>query len=292
MANYTLAVTNVVDDTHYVINGQPVDTLAVIRGVDGGEQTAPEWRDRDLEIPGAHGVLDYGADVSGPRRSYGPGTFPLSGTVLGVDPQTGLWDPGQSYGVYLQRVSDLMRMFYARNLTIDAVRPDGTRRAVGHLTGSIMPTRTPGDPWFGRWQATIRIPGSFWSDTVSTTVSATVATGASVGLGALATGEAPIGDATIVFGPGSNPVLLQGGMFLAYDGVIAAGRQLTVDAATGEVGPGSGSAWSPDPGKLRCNPGPAWFEIDPTAGQFVTFTHTAGGSMYVAVTGRRKFLTS
>lgn len=292
MPNHTLAVTNQVDDTRYVINGQALDTLAVIRDVDGGEQSAPGWRDKDLEIPGAHGVFDYGSDVSGQRRSYGPGTFTLSGYVLGVDPATGLWDPGQSYGVYLQRVSDLLRMFYARNLTIDAVRPDGTRRAVGRLTGAITPTRTVGDPWFGRWQVSIRIPGSFWAETTTTTASGTVITGSSISLGALATGEAPIGDAIVAFGPGNNPTLLQGGMFLAWDGVITDGRQLTVDCATGDLGTGTGSSWSPDASKLRCNPGPAWFEIDPTAGQYVTLTHTGGGTMYAAITARRKFLTS
>ena len=293
MPNYTLAVTNQVDDTSYVINGAPLDTLAVIRGADTGEQQAPEWRDHDLEIPGAHGVFDYGSDISGQRRSFGPGTLPLSGTVLGVDPDTGLWDPAQSYSTYLQRVSELMRMFYARNLTIDAIRPDGTRRAVGHLIGSVMPTRTPGDPWFGRWQVSIRIPGAFWADTTTTTVSATVTTGTAIPLDDLATGEAPIGDAVVTFGAGNNPSLIQGGMFLAWDGVITSGRQLTVDAATGELGTGAGSSWTPDTAGLRCNPGPAWFEIDPTASPYVTLTHTTGdgAQMYGAITGRRKVLT-
>lgn len=291
---------NVTDTTTYRVNNVAVDSYAVVTGVDEGQQVAPEWRDRDLEIPGAHGVVDYGANPSGPRRSFGPGMFTLSGTVLGVDPATGAFTHGETFATYLARVSDLMRMFYARTLVIDAVRPDGTtRRAEGKLLGSLAPSREPGDPWFGRWKVTIRIPGAFW-EAVNPVTAATpaggVATGTAIPLGGLAQCEAPIADAVLTFGAGNNPSLIQGGMFIAYDGVIPAGSYLIADiAGPNRGGPQlgySGTPWSPVEANVRYNPGPAWFELDPTGASAVTLTHTGGGLMYAAVTAHPKFLTS
>lgn len=286
---------NITDTTRYRINNVPLDNYAVVIGADEGQQQAPEWRDHDFEIPGAHGVFDYGADPSGPRRSYGPGLFTISGYVLGVDPATGQWMPGESFGTYLQRVSDLMRLFYARTLTVDAYRPDGTvRRAVGRLLGSLAPAQSPADPWFGRWKATIRIPAAFWTSTqryTAATPDEGVPSGTAIGLGDLATGEAPIADPVLTFGPGNNPTLVQGGTFFAWDGVIPAGSYLVVDVANSELGYG-GNPWSPDESAVRYNPGPAWFELDPTGVPAVTLNHTGGGSMYAAISARPTYLTS
>lgn len=287
---------NRTDATIYRINNVALENWAVVVGADEGQQQAPDWRDHDFEIPGAHGVFDYGADLSGPRRSFGPGQFTLSGYVLGVDPATGQWTPGESFATYLARVSDLMRTFYARTLTIDAHRPDGTvRRAVGRLLGSLAPAREPADPWFGRWKATVRIPAGFWSAVDPITVSTPdegVASGTSVPLGALADGEAPIADAVLTFGAGNNPTLIQGGMFFAYDGIVPAGSTLVVDVANWQVGYGVGAPWAPVESQVRYNPGPAWFELDPTAARAVTLNHTGGGSMWAAITARPKYLTS
>lgn len=280
----------------WLVNNTPLETLAVAISVDEGLQQAPEWRDRDLEIPGAHGVIDYGADLSGPRRSFGPGQITFSGWVKGVDPTTGYWagDEG-SMAAYYARVSELMRLFYARNLVIDHIRPDGTRRAVGRIFGSLAPARERASPWFGRFKAVVRIPGAFWSGAAPLTVATPpsgVVSGTGIGLGGLAAGEAPIADALLTFGPGNNPSLIQGGAFFAWDGVIAAGRQLTVDVAAEQLGYGSGTEWSPEASKVRYNPGPAWFELDPTGGSTVTLNHTGGSLMYAALTARPKYLTS
>lgn len=286
---------NLTDTTTYRINNVPLDNYAVVTGVDEGEQQAPEWRDRDLEVPQAHGVVDYGANPSGPRRSFGPGLFTIGGHVLGVDPVSGEFEHGETFATYLARVSELMRMFYARTLTIDAVRPDGTtRQAEGRLLGSLAPARERGDPWFGRWKATIRIPGAFWTAAEPVTAATPpggAATGTAIPLGALADGEAPIADSVLTFGAGNNPSLIQGGMFFAYDGIVPAGSFLVVDVATWALGY-SGTPWAPDEAAVRYNPGPGWFEIDPTGTPAVTLNHTGGGSMYAAVSARPKYLTS
>lgn len=275
----------------YLVNGVDLATKAVALSTAEGLQDAPEWRDRDLEIPGQHGVLDVGSDPSAQRRSFGPGAITFTGWVKGVDPVTGAWSGG-GLAAYLTRVDELMSMFYARSLEIDHVRPDGTRRAVARLAAAVTPAREPAAPWFGRWQAKCVIPGAFWADIAPTTASATVATGGTLSLASFAGSNAPIADGLITLGPCSNPTLLQGATFVAYDGVISAGRQLTIDCSDWSLGTGSGSAWTPSLSALRYGPGPAWFELDPTAGLSAVLQHTGGGTAFVGFAARRRFLTS
>lgn len=275
----------------YLINGVSLATKAVGVSTAEGLQDAPEWRDRDLEIPGQHGLLDVGSDPSAQRRSYGPGSITFTGWVKGVDPTTGVW-LDDSLATYFTRVDELMSMFYARSLQIDHVRPDGTRRAIARLTAAITPSREPASPWFGRWQAKCVIPGAFWADISPVTASTTVATGGTLSLAALAGSNAPIADGVITFGPCSNPTLLQGSTFVAYDAVISSGRQLTIDCSDWSLGIGSGTSWTPSLSVLRYGPGPAWFELDPTAGLSAVLQHTGGGSAFVSFAARRRYLTS
>lgn len=275
----------------YSINTVPLQTLATQLSTAEGLQSGPEWRDRDIEIPGSHGVLDMGLDPTGQRRAYGPGKIVYSGWVKGVDPTTGAW-AGDGLGPYLTRVDELMRMFYARALVMDHTRPDGTRRATGKLVGAIEPAREPSSPWFGRWEARVQIPGTFWSEITPVTASATVVSGGTLSLATFAPSNAPIADGLITFGPGNNPTLTQGGTFVAYDGVITTGRQLTIDCSDWSLGHGSGTAWTPNPAALRYGPGPSWFELDPTAALSASLIHTGGGSMFVSFAARRRFLTS
>lgn len=275
----------------YLIDSVPLENLAVGLSTAEGLQVAPEWRSRDFEIPGAHGVFDPGLDPTGQRRPFGAGQITFSGWVKGVDPGTGLFTGG-SLATYFTRVDALMSMFHKRSLVIDHVRPDGTRRAVARLGAALAPDRTPASPWFGRWEAMCVIPGAFWSEAATVTGSGTVVSGGSISLGVFAPSTAPIADGVVTFGPCSNPTLIQGGTYIAYDGVIAAGRQLTVDCSDWSLGAGSGTAWTPSPAALRYGPGPSLFELDTTAGLSVTLTHTGGGSAFAAFAARRRYLTS
>lgn len=274
----------------YLINGVDLATRAVALSTAEGLQDDPERRSRDVEIPGRHGVLDVGSDPTAQRRAYGPGWITFTGWVKGVDPVTGAWPDG-TLATYFARVDDLMSMFHARSLQIDHVRPDGIRRAVARLAAAITPAREPASPWFGRWQAKCVIPGAFWADVDPTTVSGTLATGGALSLAAFDGATAPLDDLEIRFGPGSNPSLIQGGTFVAYDGVISSGRELLIDVGARRLTAGAGTAWTPTYAALRYGPGPSWFELDPTAASQVFLTHTGGGSMSCSVSGRRKYLT-
>lgn len=281
------------DDT-YLINGTDLTTLATRLETAEGHQEAPEWREADLEIPAMHGELDVGSDPTAQRRSFGPGRITFKGWVKGVDPVTGAWT-GDGLDEYFARVDELMRLFYARSLQVDHPRTDGTRRAFARLAGSLAPAREPGHPWFGRWSAQLKIPAVFWSGTSDLTAGTApggVTSGGIVSLTPFAVASAPIADGVVTFGPGSNPTFIQGGTYVAYDAVIAAGRQLTIDCSDWSLGVGTGTAWTPDESKIRYGPGPAWFELDPTASLQAALTHTGGGAMFASFTGRPKFLTS
>lgn len=274
----------------WLINTVPLESLARQVSTAEGLQQSPVKRDVDQEVPGMHGVLDIGSDPVAPRRSYGPGQIVFSGWVKGVDPTTGIFTRGTTEDLYYQRVKELMRLFHARSLTMQS--PSG-RTAVGWLSSSIAPERERSEPWFGRWQATVKIPGAFWEGPYDVTLTASVANGGYIPLGQLADGDAPIQDAVITFGPGNNPTLVQAGAYLGWDGVIASSRELAVEtnpAAPG-VGPGAGALWTPQDSEIRYGPQSTWFEIDPMAGD-LTLNHTGGGQMNVRIEARPKYLTS
>lgn len=278
----------------YVINGVDLRSLAWRIATAEGLQDVPEMRDTDIVLPGTHGVLDVEANPAAPRRRYGPGAITFRMWLVGVDPTTGLapWDP-DDLSVYNARLGELTRLFNARRLDIVHPRADGDRRAYAKLVGGLTPVREPASPWFGSIEASCVIPGAFWSGPADITASGTVTTGGVVDLSAFAACDAPIAGGLVDFGPGANPSFAQDGAFVAYDGVIAAGRRAVVDSAEWDVGPGAGAAWTPDRTKVRYSPGPAWFELDPTRDPLqAVLTHTGGGSMNVAVTGRPQYLTS
>jgi hypothetical protein len=277
----------------WLVNNGWLEDLAVGISVGEGLQETPEFREVNVSPPGMHGELDIGSDPTAPRRPAGTGQITWTGWVKGVDPATGAWTEGSSLDRYFRRVDALVRMFAPRQLIVDHVRPDGIRRAVGYRVGKIAPVRERTSPVFGKFSATVRIPGAFWSDTADVTISRTLATGGVLPLGPLAVGNAPIQDAVVTFGPGSNPTLIQGGTYLAYDGVIASGREVAVetDPADPGVGPGAGALWTPEDTSIRYGPNPTWFEIDPTAGDLV-LQHTGGGQMPVKVTARPRWQTS
>lgn len=276
---------NLSDTTTYLINGVPLETWATILGADDGLIAPPAAPDVTVKVPGRHGVIDVGGTV-------GPGQITFTGTILGVDPDTGQWVPTHSYDTYAARVDALMRMFYAPSLLVTAIRPDGTsRQATGRLLGSLAPAQQAADPWFGRFKVTIRITGGFWEDTDAVTQTITGPSGTTVDLAEFAAATAPMADLVITtLTAVNNPLLIHGDKTWQWDGVIAAGQQLVVNTSNWTVSPGTGTAWSPDLRQVRFGPGPAWFELDPTVAPFaLTWNHTGGGSAACSITGRRKY---
>lgn len=277
---------NVRDTTRWLVNGVDLENYSTILGADEGFATSAERPDNPLKLPGRHGVLDVGGTLGASQITF-------AGAILGVDPATGAWNPGESFGTYLQRVDGLMRLLTARTLVITAIRPDGTtRQAVGRVLGSIAPTQQAADPWFGRWRATIRIPGGMWEDQAPVTQQISGTTGTVVPLDAFAAATAPMADLTITApGPISNPLLVCGDRSWQWNGVIASGRQLVVNTTNWTVSPGTGAAWTPDLRQVSFSPGPGWLELDPSAVSpfAVTFVHTGGGTASLSITARRKY---
>ena len=111
-------------------------------------------------------------------------------------------------------------------------------------------------------------------------------------LSLFASATAPCNELTITFGSGNNPRLSTSYGFVGYNGVITAGRQLTINTATGQLGTGSGQLWTPTYDGLIYSPGPRLFEIDPSEALQAILTHTGGGSMTVEVAGKRRYRTS
>lgn len=280
----------------YTVNGVDLRSLAWRIETAAGLQDQPEQRGGDVVIPQMHGSLDPGADLAAPRRRYEPGSITFNMWLKGVDPVTGA-PPSSSddMSAYFARLSTLERLFAARTFTIEHPRADGARRCTARLSKAIKPAREVSSPWFGRFVAECTIPGAFWRSTATVTASAVLATGGVLSLAPFASSTAPIADSVITFGPGSNPLLVFGGGYFRWNGVIAAGRQLQVDTSTWQVGPGAGTVWAPAVTSVEYNPGPSWFEFDPASGggsPAAVLTHTGGGTMSVSITARNAFLAS
>ncbi len=278
------------------VNG--VDLSSMVRNVESlaGLLRTPEQLGDNLVIPGRHGRLRQAG------RTFDAGEIVLPLWVLGADAVTGanlFGDPAVTS--YYARVDELVRLLHAPTLTIDHTLPDGSvRRAVAEMADEPMDfTRQLGAPLFGRVTVTLTVPGAFWSDVSSVTAGPTaLATGASTTLTAFAGATAPTEDLVITFGPGSNPSLSQPltGAFVAYDGVIAAGRKLVIDtetwAVTGTID--AGGTWAPSITAVRFGPTAKFFYLTPPpagTGPVLSLTHTGGGTVTVTVSGRRKYLT-
>jgi hypothetical protein len=183
-------------------------------------------------------------------------------------------------------------------VVIDHPRPDGAiRRAYAHLVPdeSITPARVPASPWFGRLKATFIIPAGHWADlTPVTTGPLALTTNGHVDLSVFAAATAPCTELQVVFGPGNNPRLSTSWGHIGWNGVIASGRQLGIDTATGYTHQASGASWVPGFEGLTYSPGPRLFEIDPSEPLQGVFTHTTGAglTMTVEVSGKRRYRTS
>lgn len=284
-------VTDITDT--YLINGVDLRTHAWSITTAEGLQDGPDLRGDDVVVPGAHGSLDLHAATSQQRRRYGPGTIRFNMWVLGVNPYTGLGPLADSDpSIYLARVDELQRLFNARTLTMVHPRADGDRTATGRLAAPLKVVREPSSPLFGQFTAEVVIPGAFWAESSLVTVTGTVASGATLDLSSLAC-NAPIADASVTFGPSSNPMVQHGGSYFQYGGVIASGKELAVDCAAFTLGTGAGTAWTPSLANIVYGPGPSWLELDTTAQPLeLTFTHTGGGTAACTLTAYRKWLTS
>ena len=257
-----------------------------------GLLTSPRRKSGNLPVAGRHGTLRV------PRKRYDEAQVVLPMTVAGAT-AAGLVPSGSTeQQEFYKRTDELLRLFHAELVTLDHTLPDGSvRRAVGEVTDVMDFTRLPlGQA--ARVSVALTVPGAFWSDLTAVTVGpVALTTGATASLTAFVGATAPMDDLVITFGPGANPTLAQPltGAFVAYDGVIASGRTLTVNTETWEV-TGSidaGGTWSPSITAVRFGPEAKFFWLTPPhdgSAPVVSLAHTAGGSMAVTVSGKRRYL--
>jgi hypothetical protein len=282
-------------DTYY-LDGVDLSTFTTQIEVGEGLQDTPGTVGDNVDLPGRDGALEVFGAPGQMRRPDGQGRLTLDMWLIGVDPVSGeLLDPAESARSYQARWDELVRMFHRRRFIVDHPRPDGTRRAIGHLVPgeSMSPSSRTASPWFGRFRASVAIPAGHWTDTTEVTTGPTaLTTNGVLSLSLFAAATAPCTELIVTFGPGNNPRLSTAYGFVGFNGVISAGRQLTVNTATGQLGTGSGQLWAPSYDGLIYSPGPRLFEIDPSESLQAILTHTTGGSMTVEVAGKRRYRTS
>ena len=283
----------------YFVDGVDLQNYAARIEVAEGLQDTPGVVGDNVELPGRDGELQVFGGLGQPRRPDASGRITFNLWLKGVDRSTGLIPGGSSTAEqWYARWDELVRLFHRRIVAIDHPRPDGTiRRAFGHLLPdeSIAPTRERSSPWFGRFKATFTIPGGHWTDlTPVTTGQLSLTTNGYVDLSVFSAATAACTELQITFGPGNNPRLSTSSGHIGWNGVIAAGRQLGIDTATGYTHQASGASWIPGFEGLTYSPGPRLFEIDPSEPLQGVFTHTtgAGQTMTVEVAGKRRYRTS
>jgi hypothetical protein len=281
----------------YFIDGVDLSGYAWRIETAEGLQVTPGVIGEDVVLPGRDGALEVYGGFGQPRRPDAVGQIVFSLWLKGVSSTTGLVPGGSTTAAeYFARWDELVRLFHRRRVTIDHVKADGsTRRAIAHLSpgDSIGPVRNPSSPWFGRFKATFAIPAAHWTDTAAvTTGQQSLATGGTLSLAAFAGATAVCTELTVTFGAGSNPRLSTSWGHVGWNNVIAAGRQLGIDTATGTTNSAAGTGWTPGYDALTFAPGPRLFEIDPSEALSAVLTHTGGGTMTVEVAGKRRYRTS
>lgn len=279
----------------YRINSVPL--LSVAQRIEVGDDlmVAPALVGEGLVLPGRDGEVDVFREGQ-QRRTDGAARWAPHLWLKGVDPVTGSIGVDGSEQDYYDNVDAAIRMFHARTLQIEAERPDGTKRlATGHLMPgeSLDFSRERSSPAFGQYLPVINIPAGRWvGDTAITVGPLNLTTGSTVDLSAFGVATAVCTDLVITIGPCSNPMLELNGVYCTYQNTIAVGRSLEIDTQFSLIGEGPGTAWTPLYQDLEYNPGPRFFEIDPTGDMQALFTHTGGGSASITVTGFPHFRTS
>jgi len=239
-----------------------------------------------IEVPGVHG------EVLNVLQTYGPGIVSLPLLVKGVDRTTGI-QSGDGTAQLRDNVAYLTRLSSGSTVTIDHDYGGGTvLRATGRLRGDPFEgERLMSNPPAVRVTLVFGIPGAFWADVAAiTTPTYSLASGATQTLTPFAGATAPMDEMVIMFGPSTNPQLLQGSTMFVYNGVIGAGQALYVNTATWTLNSTGGLVV--DYSKIRYEPRARWFELDTSAGTpTVQLVHSGGGSAQFAITARRKFWT-
>lgn len=267
------------------IGGVDVSTLAV-RVIDlSGLLRVPERRGENLPVPGRHG------DLRVPRKRYTGRETALEFWIRGAQADGTV--PANPRAQFYDNLRTLGQLIGQQVVTLVHTLPDGTTRRIEAeaLTAVDASRYKSGD--LARIGVAFTSAAAFWEATATTTIGPfSLTAGSTRQLVELADTDAPIDDAIVTFGPGSNPVLtdLASGSFIAYDDVIASGRSVALDTSAWS-GSGAGGL-TYDRTKVRSDPRDGgWFTLDPApGGPTVRLDHTGGGSAPVTLQVRKKWL--
>lgn len=276
-----------------VVNGVDISTIAHLDGPPG-IMTAPAKRGGNLVVAGRHGELHV------PRKHYGPaeGVFPM--WLLGYNPDLPFPTSDTARQALYDAADKVLLAFGADTVTVDHGRPNGAvRRAVGEVLDTMDFTRSGHRDSAAKVAIALDVFGAFWSDINPVTAGPySLASGATATLTPFQGATAPMDELLVTIGPGSNPSLSQplSAAFVAYDGVIAAGRKLVIDtelwSVTGTID--AGGTWVPAITALRFGPDSRFFTLTPPpdgSPPVIQMTNTAGASVQVTVSGKRRYLT-
>lgn len=265
------------------INGVSLSTWAYLAPGVSGLFTTPARRGSNVTVPGRHGAIRV-------QKRFEPNDVVLPLWINGAQPDGSI--PGGSTAAeqwYLRR-DELLRELYAESLLLEFTRPDGSARSAYAEVSDVLEFDRARMVPTAQVNIGLTVVDAFWSDSLAVFETITGASGVTQTLDAFAPATAPMSDLTLTFGPCNNPQVSVGDVFVKYDGVISAGRQLVIDTGSWTVGSGTGAAWSPDPRQIEFGPGPRWLELDPSAALDAQFTHTGGGSATCTISGRRRYL--
>jgi len=269
------------------INGVSLDTYALMLGDISGLMMVPQRRGDNVTVPNRHGRIR----TLGKKFEANELTLPLR--IWGSNPDGSIPSGSNEQLEFFKRRDELLQLLYSDPMLIKYTRPNGhTVQTRGEVLDVLDFTRRYTEPT-AQVNVAIEIYDAFWEDEDTVSQNVGGVTGTITPLTAFVGGTAPTSDLIItVFGPCNNPMFALGNTWVKYSGVIAAGRQLTIDTGEWQVGPGSGTAWVPEIRLVEQGQPGAWFEIDPAIVPFqVTFTHTTGGSASASIAGRRKYLS-
>lgn len=202
-------------------------TLGVIATVDSALQTVAAMGSSAFSLPGRHGSVNGMTE-----EFYETGHLILSCWLDGTGSPT----------VHQQRLDGLLGLLYG-SLDVRKTMPDGSiQQALCYQRASIDPDHRPG-AWT-KLTVPLEVPGVFWRDVTAQSFTQTQpVSGTPYTMTAFAGCTAPVEDAKVLWtGPISNPQATDpwSGSSVTWQGTVAAGTQVRVDADTMTAVAGTG----------------------------------------------------
>lgn len=274
------------------INGVDPNTYGVYLQSKNGLRVSPLRRGGNIQIP----LLD--GEIFRPAKRYEPAQMPLVFIIKGVNPATNTVTLGSYEAHFEQNLSNFMRLVNTDSVILQNTRQDGSIRQCTAEVKDVLPPviLSKARRWDSLGVAFVVI-GAFWEEVGFTNIpSFSLATGGTRLLSEIANATAPMNNMTVTFGPSNTPRIQHGvtGVFMQYNGIIAAGQVLNIRTITGQLDTTGGSAWTPSDGNLVHAGDSRLFSVRPEPGgaaPTIAITHNTGGTIQTTLSIKQKFFT-